>query len=70
MLPLRAFSAFWGGRGFAGGPIGVAVHTAPASACLRGRTSPVSAGYAPRVLRERPEGPQWESPALRALSAL
>ena len=43
---------------------------ASASACLRGRTSPVSAGYAPRVLRERPEGPQWESPALRALSAL
>ena len=28
--PLRAFSAFRGGRGFAGGPIGVAVHTAPA----------------------------------------
>ena len=43
---------------------------ASASACLRGRTSPVSAGYAPRVLRERPEGPQWESPALRALYAL
>ena len=28
--PLRAFSALWEGRGFAGGLIGVAVHTAPA----------------------------------------
>ena len=30
MLPLAGLFASWGGRGFAGGPIGVAVHTAPA----------------------------------------
>ena len=30
MLPPAGLFASWGGRGFAGGPIGVAVHTAPA----------------------------------------